>query len=59
MCEFYGRAQEKSVVHYLVAEPFKSKSSSVLTTLALISSRMKIHQIHDVTSRNNFILIPL
>jgi len=59
MCEFYGRAQEKSVVHYLVAEPFKSKASSVLTTLALIPSRMKIQRLHGVTSRNNVILIPL
>lgn len=59
MCEFYGCAQEKSVVPYLLAEPFKSKTSSVLTTLTLISSQMKIHQLHGVTSRNNVILIPL
>jgi hypothetical protein len=59
MCKFYGRAQEKSVVHYLVAEPFKSTASAVLTTLALISSGMKIYQLHGVTSRNNVILIPL
>jgi hypothetical protein len=44
MCEFYGRAQEKSIVHYLVAEPFNSTASSGLTTLALISSGMKINR---------------
>jgi hypothetical protein len=44
MCEFYGRAQEKSVVHYLVAEPFNSTASSGLTTLALTSSGMKINR---------------
>lgn len=59
MCEIYGCAQEKSDVHYLVAEPFKGKASSVLTILALISKRMKIHQLRGVTSRNNVILIPL
>jgi acyl dehydratase len=44
MCEFYGHAQEKSVVYYLVAEPFNSAASSGLTTLALASSGMKINR---------------
>ena len=59
MCEFYGRAQENPVVQYLVAEQFENKASSVLTTLALISSLNKIHQLHGATYRNNVILIPL